>query len=81
MQNTYFVPEHRDTGLLCFQAGHLLEQTDFSSAPIFHKWPGPKKGLRQTDATLVLLQAFKFKIINLKAPKRQRYLSFSSLVG
>lgn len=35
MQNTYFVPGHRDMGLLCFQAGHLLEHTDFSSAPIF----------------------------------------------
>ena len=35
MQNTHFVPEHRDTGLLCLQAGHLLERTDFSSAPIF----------------------------------------------
>lgn len=45
MQNMYFVPEHRDTGLLCFQAGHLLEQTDFSSAPIFTNGQVQKKDL------------------------------------
>lgn len=66
IQNAYCAPEHRDTRLLCFQAGHVLEQRDqFCSN--FHKQPHPKKGLRQTDATLVLLQAFMFKIINLKS--------------
>lgn len=61
----YFAPEHRDRGFLCFQAGHLLEQTHFSSAPISEiAGSKKKKGLGQTDATLILLQAFTFKIIN-----------------
>lgn len=39
-----------------------------SSAPIFtNSHIQKKKGLRQTDATLVLLQTFMFKIINLKS--------------
>ncbi|NXV26860.1 SRBS2 protein, partial [Rissa tridactyla] len=42
-ENMYFAPEHRDTGLLRFQAGHLLEETDFSSAPIFTNSQPPKK--------------------------------------
>ena len=35
MQNTYFVSEHRDIQVCCFEAGHLLEQAEFSVAPIF----------------------------------------------
>lgn len=67
MQNTYFVPEHRDTGLLCFQAWTPAWTNRLQFCSNFHKQPGPEKGLRQTDATLVLLQAFLFKITNLKS--------------
>lgn len=81
MQNMYFVPEHRDMGLLCFKSGHLFEWTDFSSAPIFTNSHYPKQVLWQTAAGLDLLQALTFKIINLNSsiclkPKNQKYLNF-----
>lgn len=85
MQNMYFVPEHGDMGLLCFEAGQLLEQTDLAMLP-FSQIASSMKKLLQTDAPLVLLQAFTFKIINLKSSIwlkhlniRDRYLHFSSL--
>lgn len=82
----YFLPEHRDMGLLCFQAGHLYEWTDFSSAPIFTDSHYPKQGLWQTGAGVDLLPALKSKIINLNGSiwskcKNQKYLKFSPSIS
>lgn len=79
MQNMYFVPEHRDMGLLCFQAGHLFEPTDFSSAPIFTNSYYPIKGVWQTDAGLDLLQALMFKIINLRSSIWLKHLKIRNI--
>lgn len=79
MQNMYFLPEHRDMGLLCFQAGHLFEWTDFSSAPIFTESHYPKQGLWQTGAGLDLLPALMSKIINLNGSIWPKHLKIRNI--
>lgn len=79
MQNMYFVPEQRDMGLPCFQAGHLFERTDFSSAPIFTNSHYPKKGLWQRAAGLDVLPILKLKILNLKSSIWPKHLKIRNI--
>lgn len=65
----------------CFQAGHLLEQTDFSSASIFINGQVQKKDSGKQMLAYSYCKHFMFTVIKLKSSIRLKHLNIRDLSG